>query len=92
MTVIFNDKYVPDLIVQSSWSFVLFFNYRKLVTVEKHDNGTFGFEIQVGSFEIFQTFIEKSDTVGPWSLQRKSGVRMPSDGTCDFYSMCDCSG
>lgn len=26
-----------------------FFSFRKLVTVEKQDNGAFGFEIQVGS-------------------------------------------
>lgn len=38
----------------------LIFYYRKLVTVEKQDNGTFGFEIQVGSFQVFQTFNEES--------------------------------
>lgn len=41
--------------------------------MEKQDNGTFGFEIQVGSFQNFQTFNEDSGTSSIMIVAKKEG-------------------
>lgn len=50
------------------------FYYRKLITVEKPDNGTFGFEIQVGSFKFSRLVTKMVALVVSGYLQRKKEI------------------
>ena len=55
--------------------------------MEKQDDGTFGFEIQVGSFQFSRLLMKKSGA-GSYICKGRMKSGLESDEHCDFSSIC----